>query len=406
MRHIPINTGQSIQVSQGMPPSLSDISLPFTIRNTTTDVRLCRTRSSRGLMKLLVIVCGFISIGKSFSFLFRNTKEQRTSTRSSTNMADGFAPLDPESLAATKCLIEQTLCQSSAEQPQLAKDFAYASAVLDAWRQDETDSGQTWWAEYKSVQYQDSDGTTLYGHLVRKQGNDNNKLLGVILFHTGAGPHDVFLLWKAASLVMTLDCEVFVADILSDDSGWAWDLDRTRYETTQKEVLDGSVDDQGRFSRPLLQKRIHAAVSFLKSRPQVDPDRMAALGWCLGGHSILELARMNLQEMRAMVTFHGVFDDIAPPTDEAVVPSSGAAEVLMCNGVEDPFVSNQSLEHALATFSYHGHRLSLLQLKGARHGFTNPAQDFNDNPAFSFHPESATKSWHQAIALLKRRCFV
>jgi len=44
-----------------------------------------------------------------------------------------------------------------------------------------------------------------------------------------------------------------------------------------------------------------------------------------------------------------------------------------------------------------------LQLKDAKHGFTNPAQDFNDIPAFGFDKESADKAWRQAMALLRRR---
>jgi dienelactone hydrolase len=347
--------------------------------------------SSLFLMHWLLIFCCLGSIGTTVSFLFSTT----TILQPRISMTDdGFVPLNPESLSATSCLIEQTLCQPSAERPQLAKDFHYASAVLDAWRHEELNSKTAWCAEYKSVIYHDSDGTPLYGHWVRKQGSHESDNFGILLFHTGAGPHDVFLLWKAASLVMALNCQVLIADILSDESGWAWDLDRRRYETVRQQVLGGDG------TRPLLQKRIYAAVSLLKN--QVDENRLAALGWCLGGHSILELARMNIPEMRAMVTFHGVFDDIEAPAETAV--SSMSAEVLVCNGVEDPFVSSQTLENALTTFQQYGHRLSLLQLKGAKHGFTNPAQDFNDNPAFAFHAESAHKSWHQATALLKRRC--
>ncbi|GAX26880.1 hypothetical protein FisN_9Lh174 [Fistulifera solaris] len=346
-------------------------------------------------MHWLLICCCLGSIGTTVSFLFSASTTGFLQPRISMTTEDDFVPLNPESLSATSCLIEQTLCQPSSERPQLAKDFHYASAVLDAWRQEELNSETAWCAEYKSVIYHDSDGTPLYGHWVRKQGSHESDNFGILLFHTGAGPHDIFLLWKAASLVMTLDCQVLIADILSDESGWAWDLNRSRYETVRQRVLEGGE------TRPLLQKRIHAAVSLLKN--QVDENRLAALGWCLGGHSILELARMTLPEMLAMVTFHGVFDGIKAPAESVAVSSAGA-EVLICNGVEDPFVSSQTLENALATFQQYGYRLSLLQLKGAKHGFTNPAQDFNDNPAFAFHTESARKSWHQATALLKRRC--
>jgi dienelactone hydrolase len=54
-----------------------------------------------------------------------------------------------------------------------------------------------------------------------------------------------------------------------------------------------------------------------------------------------------------------------------------------------------------ALFQLYGHTTSLLQLE-ARHGFTNPAQVHNDNPAFGYHAASAQKAWRQALALLAR----
>jgi dienelactone hydrolase len=53
-------------------------------------------------------------------------------------------------------------------------------------------------------------------------------------------------------------------------------------------------------------------------------------------------------------------------------------------------------------FQHFGHTTSLLQLD-ANHGFTNPAQVHNNNSAFGYHPESAKKAWHQALALLTRK---
>ena len=312
-----------------------------------------------------------------------------------------FTPLDPESLVSAKCLIEQTLCQPTDDQPQLAKDFLYADAVLEAWKQQEADSAKgVWNTEWSFVTYHTEDGTPLHGHLVRNTATNNKSVPGVIFFHTGAGPHDLFLLWKAAALVNDDNaCVVLIADILSDPTGWAWDPDRTQYNQARNHVLQ---------DRALLQSRIQAAVATLQGH--ADLRRMAAMGWCLGGHSILELGRMRIPGMRAMATFHGVFDGAV--TEEVNGTSykvnSGAdvrSEVLICNGRQDPFVSNASLEQALALFQSHHNLVSLLQLKGAKHGFTNPAQDFNDNPAFAFHQESADKAWRQATALLKRRCF-
>lgn len=55
-----------------------------------------------------------------------------------------------------------------------------------------------------------------------------------------------------------------------------------------------------------------------------------------------------------------------------------------------------------STFQSYGHRTSLLQLQ-AKHGFSNPAQDFNPNPAFLYDAEAAEKSWKQAVGLLRRK---
>jgi dienelactone hydrolase len=324
-------------------------------------------------------------------------------------MASGWQPLDPESLVAAPCLIEQTLCQQTDQNAQLAKDLDYAKAVLEKWKDDEDFS---WRAVWKPVVYQDksSPQTNLHGYCIRKQVHQDadvdKKVPGVVFFHTGAGPHDLFLLFKAVSLVNSVDEKdmvVFIADILGDESGWAWDGDRTRYNLAREKVLAVRKDGNGGISRPLLQKRITSAFGHLSSHESVD--RFAAFGWCLGGHSILEISRMQSlrPQIKAAATFHGVFDGMSPPPQDvapADFSSRSAVDVLICHGTEDPFVSPESLESALATFQAYGCRTSLLQLP-AKHGFTNPAQDFNPNPAFAFHPDAASKAWQQAVNLVK-----
>lgn len=409
---------------------------------------------------------------------------------------------DPESLSATKCLIEQTLCQPNEGQPQLAKDFAYALSILDAWRMEDTNT--EWMMEWKAITYYDTilqhesyntnpidDSTTtatfgiedesrqrhsqttpLHGHFVRRK-NDAHRPVDalVLLFHTGAGPHDIFLLWKAASLLANMDRDnsnssndrktvvVFITDILSDETGWAWNPAeeyRTRYQQIRQQVFEtyqigntesmeapetvatsittpvstytvtGGSGTEERYHRPILQRRIQAAIQAARSTNTLPVHNMAALGWCLGGHSILELARMQYPGFKAMITFHGVFDtpmavrkteitetvSASPLTEQMIVdPPSGSAvaskdcEVLVCNGSLDPFVTPEMLQHALTTFQYYGyHTTSLLQLALAKHGFTNPAQDYNENSdAFQYNEVAAHKAWKQTLAILLRK---
>jgi len=379
-------------------------------------------RHWQATMKIGVAVTGFLSFllhsRSAQSFTLSELTISKTSaskgsrctlirSRMSTNESSEWSPLNPESLVAAPCLIEQTLCVqpgSPHDPPQLAKDFAYATAVLDAWKQQEADSDDPWTAETRAVAYQSASGTPLYGHLVRRATTTttvsiDKNVPGILLFHTGAGPHDVFLLWKAAALVSTtIDGVVFIADCLGDDTGWSWKTDRTQYNEARTTLL--AVDDATN-TRPVLQDRTRAAVATLSSVPGVDGNNLAALGWCLGGHAVLELGRMRLTGMRAMVTFHGVFDGLAVPAAD-LEHAGDRTEVLICHGTQDPFVPDQALERALETFTKHRQTVSLLQLKGAKHGFTNPAQDFNDNPAFAFSKEAADKAWRQTNALLQR----
>jgi dienelactone hydrolase len=369
----------------------------------------------------------------------RNLRDEEARVGRCTRLAmaasadDGWSPLDPESLCSAPCLIEQTLCvepdgggRGGPTAPRLALDKSYASAVLDAWRQDEAavadnDGSSPWTAEYKRVVYQGSDEQPLFGYVVRKQGGNadsvsdssaeatpaNDGLPGVLFFHTAAGPNDMFLLYKAAALVNTVQggCVVLVADLLSDGTGWGWRPDKTRYQSQSKQVLQ-RVNGCGRL---VLQDRITAAIRCLTTDTDVRVDRhnLAALGWCFGGHAIQELGLMQVStsySIRAMATFHGVFDASA-----RLIPSSSeakprACEVLLCTGTDDPFVSSDMVEAALQGLQDSRHTVSLLQLRGARHGFSNPGQQHNANQeSFGYDADAAHKSWRQTMALLHRR---
>jgi dienelactone hydrolase len=341
----------------------------------------------------------------------RALESQTTSTCSSQEKQ--WSSLDPESLVATKCLIEQTLCTGKI---QLAKNVEYATSILDAWQEEQQQQQQQqqdgkllWQVEYKPVVYKEdnnTDATSLHGYMIRKRSDETSiaRLPVVLFFHTGAGPHDLFLLWKAASLVQSsLDCVVFIADLLGDECGWAWGDDnnedsRNRFLQAKNQLL--AVDEK-KTRRPVLQQRIHAAMDYIKQQENVNIDKCAALGWCLGGHAILELARMQRSNLLAMATFHGVFDELPAPAPQQTTPATPTTEVLICHGVNDPFVSPLQIERALETMQNLDHRVSLLQLN-AKHGFSNPAQAFNKNPAFEYNLDAANKAWRQTTALLNR----
>jgi dienelactone hydrolase len=320
-------------------------------------------------------------------------------------------------------------------QPRMAKDLAYAHSIQEAWLKDKatlqdefstsTNEATTTISKLYPFRALSDDNQHLHGimsysYLVRRNptispSNLKRKLPAILFFHTGAGPHDIFLQWKADTLVNNIKifpegCVIFIVDILGDNSGWAWDSNRTRYDSTVVDLLQprntADYNDQTRSLnkdiRPKLKSKLIAAINELKSLSYVDDQRLAAMGWCLGGHSILELARMELKSFKAMITFHGVFGECTPPPLDIVDDNrANIGRTLICHGTEDPYVSEKSLENVVNTLKYHGQDVSVLRIPDAKHGFTNPAQSFNPNPSFRYEPNGAHLAWTSALELLR-----
>lgn len=119
----------------------------------------------------------------------------------------------------------------------------------------------------------------------------------------------------------------------------------------------------------IAKQRFLAALQFLREQPNVDVGKIAAIGYCFGGSTVLNMARQGV-ELAAVVSFHGNL-----VTDTPAKPGSVKAKVLVLNGAADGFVTPQSIadfekEMALAKADYR-----VVNYPGAKHGFTNPDAD-------------------------------
>lgn len=308
-----------------------------------------------------------------------------------------------------------TLCISTSKSPRLAKDEPYAKAVLKAWRYES--KSKTWSTnDSESVgapfTYQrKEDGEMFNGYLVVPSKLVKTVQRGtvpvVILFHTGAGPQDIFLKWKADALVQKLQCAVLIADIISDGEGYAWS-DRKRYEVARRDVLTAYAG-KGKTARWKLRQTISAALNFLRNIDFIDADKMAGLGWCMGGHPILELALMQEDCVKSLVSYHGMLDGVKDHLDKACIDSKlmgSTTRVLICNGKKDPFVLQNDIEVTKKYLeSSQGCNVHIMNFDGVKHGFTNPAQDFNPSDAFAYDENAANLSWESTINLLRETIF-
>jgi dienelactone hydrolase len=141
------------------------------------------------------------------------------------------------------------------------------------------------------------------------------------------------------------------------------------------------------FRTQKLLPRVRAGLTALSAQPQVDTEKMAAIGFCLGGMAALELARFGA-DLRGVVSFHGGLSGLQPASQGRV-----KAKVLVCHGALDPFIT---LEH-VAEFSKEMEAAAvdyqIILYGGAQHGFTNPAADRLSRPGVAYHFLADARSW-------------
>jgi dienelactone hydrolase len=134
----------------------------------------------------------------------------------------------------------------------------------------------------------------------------------------------------------------------------------------------------------LLRKRVVLALEELKKQPDVDPDRIAAIGYCFGGTCVLELARSGA-DVAAVVSFHGGLGTTKP-----AAPGSIKARILVCHGGADDHV-NKEVPAFHEEMKACQAKLEFVTYEGAKHGFTKPGD--------AYHEKADKESWAAMLKL-------
>ena len=115
--------------------------------------------------------------------------------------------------------------------------------------------------------------------------------------------------------------------------------------------------------------RASAGLTTLAQQPEVNADKLGAIGFCYGGKVILDLARSGAN-LRAVATFHAVLTPKAP-AQEGIIK----AEILVMHGELDSMVTLDDV----ATFRQEMHAAKVdhevIVFENAKHGFSNPLAD-------------------------------
>ena len=135
------------------------------------------------------------------------------------------------------------------------------------------------------------------------------------------------------------------------------------------------------------------ALKVLVGQSESDPARLAAIGYCFGGTTALELGRSGA-DLKAIVGFHSGLATARPADASAI-----KAKVLVCIGADDPIIPPQQRLDFEAEMKAGGVDWRMNLYGGAGHSFTNPDVGALGRPGFAYDAATDRRSWAAMLDL-------
>jgi len=142
--------------------------------------------------------------------------------------------------------------------------------------------------------------------------------------------------------------------------------------------------------------RLSAAVSFIKTHAKANPSAIAAVGYCFGGSSVLQFARLGGAKesgVSGVVSFHGALSDL-----DASPQSWDGTKVVVLNGAADAQIPKADIDTLQQSLSSANTFWEFTNYGRAGHGFTHP-EDGTDH--FHYEKVAEERSWHSMSDFLE-----
>jgi dienelactone hydrolase len=225
-----------------------------------------------------------------------------------------------------------------------------------------------------------ADGQRLVGRLALDDAR-SGKRPGVIVAHEGGGLGD-----HAKNIARRLAEKGYVAFAL-DYYGDGQPLADLGQAMTR--IGAWMADPTG------IRARAHAALEVLTAQPETDATRLAAIGYCFGGTTVLEMARAG-EPLKAVVGFHSGLGTAMPAQ-----PGATSATVLVQIGADDPIIPPQQRAAFEAEMKAAEIDWRMILYGGAGHSFTNPEVNRLGRAGFAYHAPSDRRSWQTMLDLFE-----
>lgn len=229
-----------------------------------------------------------------------------------------------------------------------------------------------------------TDSTTMKGYLA-KDANATEKRPGILVIHEWWGHNDYTR--ERADMLAELGYTALAVDMYGDGKQAGHPQDAGKFSG---EVMSNLPEAKARFEQ---------ALATLKADPTVDGERIGVIGYCFGGSVALSMANAGY-DLDAVAAFHS---GLGLP----IMPEAGAikAEILVCNGADDPFVPAEQTEAWKAAMDEAGANYKYVAYEGAVHAFTSPGADelgAKFELPLAYQKEADEQSWEEMKALFDR----
>lgn len=140
--------------------------------------------------------------------------------------------------------------------------------------------------------------------------------------------------------------------------------------------------------RQKMRDRALAGLEVLMQQENVEPDNLAAIGFCFGGSTVVELAYSGAP-LSAVVSFHGNPKPIAPED----VDRDEHASILVIQGSEDPYFGPTPMQKFMAAADAADLDWQVIWIGGAVHSFMSPQADTRGMDGVAYDKVAADRSW-------------
>lgn len=164
-----------------------------------------------------------------------------------------------------------------------------------------------------------------------------------------------------------------------------------------KGIRPASVESAQKESEPyyqdrmLLRRRGNAGLVALRAQKLLDQGKVAGIGYCFGGITLLEMARGGA-DFGGLVAFH---TQLMTSTPAPANPGAIKPKVLILHGAEDPIVPQADIDAFMAEMRGARADWQFFAYGNATHSYTNPdwPPDETLTKVTAYHEKTDKRSW-------------